>query len=124
MHRTNEPSAAQTLTTRQRDKLAAALRAKRDEIRRRSAAAAQDVEADPDPTDAASELTSAEEAAGVLNHDARLLHEIDDALARIADGRYGTSEESGEPIGYERLLAVPWARRTAEEEERREARAR
>jgi DnaK suppressor protein len=36
--------------------------------------------------------------------------EIDAALRRIAEGRYGFSESTGEPISFERLLAIPWAR--------------
>jgi DnaK suppressor protein len=45
--------------------------------------------------------------------------EIDRALRKIAAGTYGFSEESGEPIELERLEALPWARRTAHEEQRR-----
>jgi DnaK suppressor protein len=59
--------------------------------------------------------------------------EVDDALAeqlrakleavgraekRLEDGTYGFSVESGEPIPAERLEAIPWAERTAEEQER------
>lgn len=46
-----------------------------------------------------------------------LLDEIDAALQKLDEGSYGNSEESGEPIGYARLSAIPWARRTAREEE-------
>jgi DnaK suppressor protein len=46
----------------------------------------------------------------LLDRDGKLIHEIDRALGRVADGSYGTCELSGEPIGYERLLARPWAR--------------
>lgn len=38
------------------------------------------------------------------------LDEIEAALARIAEGSYGTCEVCGEPIGAERLSAIPWAR--------------
>ncbi len=38
------------------------------------------------------------------------LREIDAALLRLENGRYGVSEISGEPIGYERLQIIPWAR--------------
>jgi RNA polymerase-binding transcription factor len=48
-----------------------------------------------------------------------LLAEIDRALAKIKAGTYGVSELSGLPIPVERLRVVPWARLTAEEEERR-----
>ncbi|HMJ12924.1 MAG TPA: TraR/DksA family transcriptional regulator [Polyangiaceae bacterium] len=46
-----------------------------------------------------------------------LLEELDAALRKIEDGSYGLSEDSGEPIGFGRLRALPWARRTAREEE-------
>ena len=51
-----------------------------------------------------------------------LLGEVDHALRGFKDGNYGISEESGEPIGYARLRAVPWARRTVREEEEIERR--
>ena len=40
------------------------------------------------------------------------------AEARLADGSYGLSVDSGEPIPDERLEALPAAERTVEEEER------
>jgi RNA polymerase-binding protein DksA len=44
-----------------------------------------------------------------LEEDAvRQLHEVNDALARIEDGSYGTCEVCGRDIGEERLEAVPW----------------
>ena len=33
----------------------------------------------------------------------------------MGSGEYGISEVSGEPISYERLLAVPWARVDSDE---------
>jgi RNA polymerase-binding protein DksA len=38
------------------------------------------------------------------------LEEIDAALAKLADGRYGLCEECGQPIGEARLEAMPAAR--------------
>jgi len=38
-----------------------------------------------------------------------LLAKIDAALRRIDAGTYGTCENCGEPIGEERLEAMPWA---------------
>lgn len=38
------------------------------------------------------------------------LDEIEAALIRIEDGSYGVCEICGEPIGAERLSAIPWAR--------------
>ncbi len=39
------------------------------------------------------------------------LRRIDAALERIDDGTYGTCEIGGEPIGEERLRAIPWTAR-------------
>ena len=43
---------------------------------------------------------------------------VERAEARLADGRYGLSVESGEPIPDGRLEALPTAERTVTEEER------
>jgi len=43
------------------------------------------------------------------------LEAIAHALAKIAAGTYGMSERSGDPIGFARLTAEPWARFTADE---------
>jgi DnaK suppressor protein len=48
------------------------------------------------------------------------LEAIERAERRLAEGTYGRSVESGEPIPDERLLAIPWAERTAEEQSRYE----
>lgn len=50
----------------------------------------------------------------------RRLEAIRRALDKIAEGSYGLSDDSGAPIGRERLQAVPEARFTVEEEARRE----
>jgi DnaK suppressor protein len=47
---------------------------------------------------------------------------IERAERRIAEGTYGVSVESGEPIPDGRLEAVPWAERTAAEQARLDAR--
>ena len=46
------------------------------------------------------------------------LEALERAEKRLEEGTYGLSVESGEPIRAERLEAVPWAERTAEEQER------
>jgi RNA polymerase-binding transcription factor DksA len=45
----------------------------------------------------------------IIQHEENL-SEIDAAFARMKQKRYGISEATGEPIDYERLLVVPWAR--------------
>jgi DnaK suppressor protein len=47
------------------------------------------------------------------------LASLERAEARLADGTYGLSVESGDPIPDTRLEAVPLAERTIEEEQRR-----
>jgi RNA polymerase-binding transcription factor len=48
------------------------------------------------------------------------LEAVERAEKRLEDGTYGFSVESGEPIPAERLEAIPWAERTAEEQARYE----
>lgn len=49
------------------------------------------------------------------------LLEIETALARIEQGRYGICEETDEPIEPERLRALPWTRLSIEGAEIRES---
>jgi DnaK suppressor protein len=74
----------------------------------------------PDPADRA---TLEEEHALELrtrDRERKLLKKIDSALARIEEGDYGYCEETGEPIGIQRLIARPTATLTIEAQERRE----
>ena len=48
---------------------------------------------------------------GIVARERALLAEVERALAKLDAGKYGVSEATGEPIPYERLAAVPWARR-------------
>jgi DnaK suppressor protein len=57
-------------------------------------------------------------------HDRSHLANIERALAKMDAGTYGLSELSGEPLGFPRLEAVPWARFTAAEQEQIEREAR
>lgn len=63
-----------------------------------------------DAADAASVQENRLRARGIFEQDRKTIAEIDAALRRLRDGRYGVSEKTGEPIAYERLLLVPWAR--------------
>lgn len=56
----------------------------------------------------------------IADRESKLLPKIDDALKRIEDGSYGWCEETGEPIGIERLLLRPTATLCAEEKARQE----
>lgn len=50
----------------------------------------------------------------------KLISKIDDALRRIEDGTYGYCEETGEPIGIDRLEARPVTTLSIEAQERHE----
>ena len=50
----------------------------------------------------------------------KLISKIDEALARLENGTYGFCEETGEPIGIERLDARPVATLSIEAQERHE----
>ncbi|MEI7440822.1 MAG: TraR/DksA family transcriptional regulator [bacterium] len=49
---------------------------------------------------------------------------IDRALLKMKEGCYGICEETEEPIGFERLHVVPWARFSIKVQEKREIRSR
>jgi DnaK suppressor protein len=70
-----------------------------------------------EPLEAAEQTRVQEDALLASDRDRLLLAEVEHALRKIADGAYGVSETSGQPIGFRRLLAVPWARLTVEEED-------
>ena len=65
--------------------------------------------ADNHPGDIATETFDRELDEGLEEGARRRLGEIDAALGRIEDGTYGTCTACGNPIGLERLRAVPWA---------------
>ncbi len=50
----------------------------------------------------------------LVSSEQEALTEIDAAIKRIKDGTYGVCEITGKPISKERLLAVPFARNSAE----------
>jgi DnaK suppressor protein len=56
----------------------------------------------------------------IADRESKLLPKIDEALKRIEEGEYGWCEETGEPIGIERLLLRPTATLCAEAKARQE----
>ena len=77
-----------------------------------------EIETATDPADDA-ELIEEEQVDDALAAQLRReLEAIEGAEARLREGTYGLSVESGEPIPAGRLEAIPWAERTADEEER------
>jgi DnaK suppressor protein len=76
----------------------------------------------PDPADRA---TIEEEHALELrtrDRERKLIKKVQQALSRIDSGEYGFCEETGEPIGLQRLLARPTATLSVEAQQRREMR--
>jgi len=78
----------------------------------------------PDPADRA---TIEEEHALELrtrDRERKLLKKVQQAISRIDSGDYGFCEETGDPIGLQRLLARPTATLSVEAQQRRELRQR
>jgi len=104
------------------------LSARRAEIEphlRRLLAPPEDREPDTaDPADVAPELLESEVGAGLVEQLRDELEAIARAESRLAEGTYGTSIESGEPIPDARLETIPWAERTSEEQARYEVKER
>jgi DnaK suppressor protein len=71
---------------------------------------------DEDPANLAADLYQDELDAGLADDLRGELAAVERAEARLANGTYGLSIESGKPIPDERLEAVPTAERTIEEE--------
>jgi DnaK suppressor protein len=75
---------------------------------------------DQHPADEGTEVFEEERDEGLADPLRAELAAIERAERRLAEGTYGISVESGTPIPDERLEAVPWAERTAEEQQRLE----
>ena len=78
--------------------------------------------ADQHPADEATELFEEERDLGLERDVDHLIAEVDHALQRLDEGRYGICEACGRPIPDERLEAVPAARHCLEDQARLERR--
>ena len=74
----------------------------------------------PDPLDRASLENDKSLDLRTKDRARKLIGKIDDALKRIEDGTYGYCEETGEPIGIDRLEARPVATLSIEAQEKHE----
>lgn len=83
-------------------------------------ASAETERSEPDPYggDDAAELYEQEFDQGRSEQLQDQLAAIERAERRLEQGTYGVSIESGQPIQDARLEAIPWAERTADEQER------
>jgi len=53
---------------------------------------------------------------GIADRERALLAEVERALEKLRTGTYGIDEGTGQPISYERLAVIPWARVAADED--------
>ena len=67
--------------------------------------------------DHASEDRQRELALTLSNRERNKLHQIDDAIKRIESGEYGFCEVTGEKIGEDRLIAMPFTKLSVEAQE-------
>ncbi len=114
-----------TLSTEERKALRAALETKRAELvrtrRENLSAGGQLNEENPiESAEGATRETERTELRSLTALERALIADIDRAIAKFDEGTYGVSELSGQRIPIERLRAIPWARLTADEEQRRE----
>ena len=112
---TIRPNGDAELSESQLQELATSLLDKRRELWDRITAyerqiVAKDDCAHVDAADAASAQENRLRARGMVEQYQRTIQEIDAALSRLEDGTYGVSEATGEPIPYQRLRLIPWAR--------------
>jgi DnaK suppressor protein len=85
--------------------------------RARVEAALADLER-PDDDGETDSFDPGDAAPGLLETLQEELAAIESAERRLAEGVYGRSVQSGEPIPDARLEAIPWAERTASEQAR------
>jgi DnaK suppressor protein len=107
-----------TLTKAQVEELRRTLERERDRLRRvlrASAPAGPQPDQEIEVEEAAQRETERRQERDVADRERALLAEVERALAKIAAGRYGVGETTGDPIPWERLVAVPWAREPVEE---------
>jgi DnaK suppressor protein len=109
-----EEGRARELLARARERIESALAAAQGE---------RDTDDGPrDAADDATELFDEELEEGIADRLRQELAAIERAEQRLEAGKYGLSVESGKPIPDGRLEAIPWAERTADEQERYEGR--
>jgi DnaK suppressor protein len=111
------------LNQRELDELRLALEHERTTLQAAIATGQHDARSIPDDEiedgDMAERVIEQDSALRASRFDKALLADVERALRKLEAGTYGTSEDSGKPIPLERLRAIPWARRTREEQEQR-----
>lgn len=122
-------SGEKALTAAQEQELIKLLESKRCELMerlkiRRPSAALEQIPGDE--ADQAADDAEVSLETRLLDRDAKLLREVERALAKVNDETFGLCEGTDEPIGYARLKLRPWTRYSVtykEELEREEKRS-
>jgi DnaK suppressor protein len=107
---------ARELLRRERDRIESSLA----DLERLREGELEEVETAIDPVDDAEVIEETTVDDALTRHLRVELEAVERAEKRLEDGTYGFSVVSGEPIPRERLETIPWAERTAEEQERYE----
>jgi DnaK suppressor protein len=107
---------ARELLGRERERIEASL-ANLERVRRSEL---DEIDTGTDPSDDAEQIEEEGVDDAVADQLRSELKAVERAVSRLEEGTYGFSVESGEPISPNRLESIPWAERTAEEQERRE----
>jgi DnaK suppressor protein len=102
--------------TAEQQRVRAALEEQRDELRHEiedlgADPASDEVTFDGDPgfSDRSHSTEERSRTIAVVRALRSNLHDVDRALAKLDAGTYGACERCGQPIGAERLEAIPWA---------------
>lgn len=104
---------ASALTKAQLDELRGKLERERDRINGVLASPGGDApqpDQESELEEAAQRETERERGGEVEARERALLSEVERALAKLDRGTYGVGEQTGDPIPYERLAVMPWAR--------------
>lgn len=113
------------LTDEQLERLRAQLTSLREFALQQDVEVATDMVLDTaDPSDRATIEEDTRRAKAFAAHKRSLLTAVEAALERMQTGEYGYCQETGEPIGYQRLCANPIATLSIDAQERLERRRR
>ena len=112
-----DPERAGARLAEERSRIERAIASLEDSRRESGAAAADELShLDQHPADDATDLYDSEFDEGRLEDLRNDLAAVERAERRLAEGTFGLSIDSGEPIPDDRLEALPTAERTVEEE--------
>jgi DnaK suppressor protein len=115
-----DPDRARELLQQERDRVVREL----EDLRSHLGGDSELSTVDQHTADGGTELFEEERDLSIIERLEWELAAIERAFKRIEEGGYGLSVESGEPIPEKRLLALPHAERTVEEQARLDAQQR